>query len=460
MNFWVYLLRCADMKYYTGHTDNLEQRLAQHQFGGFCDFTSRRRPVELVWQQEMQTRDDAFRAEFKIKNWSRAKKEALIVGDWKTLSQLAKPPKERSGRSAEEIAFLPTDIRSSRAKSRDVAQRSEVARDVSTSLDMSGLFSPCREAERFAHDLLALSESHTPIGLAVSGGPDSLALMLLAHEAIPGDFEAATVDHGLRTEGPAEAEAMAAVCAKLGIPHAILRPIVAPTGNLQANARGARYGALGDWAKARSLAAILTAHHADDQAETLLMRLSRGAGVRGLAGMRGAAQVPGHPGLPLLRPLLGWRKAELEAIVARAGIDPTRDPSNADRRFERVRVRAGLATAQWLDPAALSASAAHLAQADAALDWAAAREWDERVTPDDAGLTYRPVAPRAVRLRVIERAIAALGHEGTPRGTEIARLEVALEAGRVATLGGVRGQVTYDGWRFTVAPPRRTRATD
>ena len=253
---------------------------------------------------------------------------------------------------------------------------------------------------------------------------------------------------------------MAALCHKLGIPHAILRPIVAPTGNLQANARGARYGALGDWAKARSLAAILTAHHADDQAETLLMRLSRGAGVRGLAGMRGAAQVPGHPGLPLLRPLLGWRKPELEAIVARAGIDPARDPSNADHRFERVRVRAVLAVVPWLDSAALSASAAHLAEADAALDWAATREWDERVTRDDAGLTYRPSAPRAVRLRVIERVLAMLGHEGTPRGTEIARLEDALEAGRVATLGGVRAQTKANGWRFTPTPPRRMRAID
>ena len=295
--------------------------------------------------------------------------------------------------------------------------------------------------------------------MAVSGGPDSLALLLLAHAAIPGGFEVATVDHGLRPESTAEALTVAALCAQLGIPHAILRPTVTSSGNLQANARAARYAALGEWARARGLSAILTAHHADDQAETLLMRLGRGSGVRGLAGMRGLASVPGHPGLPLLRPLLDWRKAELEAIVARAGIDPARDSSNADLRFERVRVRAALGHAPWLDPASLAASAAHLAEADAALEWAAAREWDERVTQSDAGLSYRPTAPRAVRLRVIERVIAVLGHEGTPRGTEIARLEVALEAGRVATLGGVRGEARDDGWRFTLAPPRRTRAT-
>ena len=312
--------------------------------------------------------------------------------------------------------------------------------------------------ERFAADLGALIETEASIGLAVSGGPDSLALLLLANEAIPGGFEVATVDHGLRPASAAEAEIVAALCGRLGVSHTTLTPKVGSKGNLQANARAARYAALGEWAGARGLAAIATAHHGDDQAETLLMRLNRGSGVRGLAGMRGAATVPAYPGLPLLRPLLGWRKAELEAVVAKAGIEPARDPSNADPRFERVRVRAGIAETAWLDPAALAASAAHLAEADAALDWAAAREWDEQVTQGEVGLTYRPLAPRAVRLRVIERIVATLGQEGTPRGAEIARLHDALCAGRVATLSGVRGQSLGVDWKFTPAPPRRTRA--
>ena len=282
--------------------------------------------------------------------------------------------------------------------------------------------------------------------------------MLLANHAIPERVEVATVDHGLRPESAAEAKAVAALSEQRGIPHTILRPTLAPTGNLQANARAARYAALGEWAGARGLCAIVTAHHADDQAETLLMRLARGAGVRGLAGMRGAAAVPGHPALPLLRPLLGWRKAELEAVVAQAGIEPARDPSNLDPRFVRARVRAQLATAPWLDPAALAASAAHLAEADAALDWAAAREWDERVSPGETALTYRPLAPRAVQLRVVERLIATLGHEGTPRGAEISRLRDVLSAGGVATLGGVKATAKRDCWRFTPAPPRRPRA--
>ena len=296
------------------------------------------------------------------------------------------------------------------------------------------------------------------IGLAVSGGPDSLALLLLAHEAVPGCFEVATVDHGLRPGSAAEAEMVAALCDRLGVSHTKLTPTISSTGNLQANARTARYAALGDWAGARGLCAIVTAHHADDQAETFLMRLSRGSGVRGLAGMRGVAAVPGHPDIPLLRPLLGWRKDELEVIVTKARIEPARDPSNADPRFERVRVRAGLVASPWLDPAALAASAAHLAEADAALDWAAAREWNERVSHDKTALHYRPLAPRAVQLRVLARAIATLGHEGTPRGAEIARLHEALSAGGVATLGGVKAVAESDGWRFTPAPPRRPRA--
>ena len=99
MSFWAYILRCADGRYYTGHTDNLEYRFAQHQAGGYCDFTSRRRPVTLFWLQEFSTRIEALEAERRIKPWSRAKKEALARGDWATLSYFARPPKERPSTS-------------------------------------------------------------------------------------------------------------------------------------------------------------------------------------------------------------------------------------------------------------------------------------------------------------------------------------------------------------------------
>ena len=250
---------------------------------------------------------------------------------------------------------------------------------------------------------------------------------------------------------------VAQVCAERETAHATLRPRMARKGNLQANARAARYAALGEWAGERGLVAIVTAHHRDDQAETLLMRLNRGAGVRGLAGMRPVARVPGHPDLPLLRPLLGWSRPELAQIVTEAGLAPADDPTNRDPRFERATVRAWLAEAAWLDPAALAASAGHLAEADAVLEWAAEREWDETTARDGRGLTYRPAAPRAVRLRVLERILGELGREGTPRGSEVARLDATLSAGRTATLAGVRACAVGGVWRFAAAPRRRSR---
>jgi putative endonuclease len=95
MQFWVYLLRCADGSYYAGHTDDLEARLWQHQQGICCDWTSRRRPVELVWCEAAATRHEALAFEGRIKGWTRAKKEALIAGDWDRIGWLAKPPHER-----------------------------------------------------------------------------------------------------------------------------------------------------------------------------------------------------------------------------------------------------------------------------------------------------------------------------------------------------------------------------
>ena len=97
--FWVYVLQCADGKYYTGHTDNIERRFSEHQAGGYCDFTSRRRPVKMMWSDYFSTRIEALEAERRIKPWSRAKKEALFRGDWAAVSHIARPPKERPSTS-------------------------------------------------------------------------------------------------------------------------------------------------------------------------------------------------------------------------------------------------------------------------------------------------------------------------------------------------------------------------
>ncbi|HWK36760.1 GIY-YIG nuclease family protein [Sphingomonas sp.] len=95
MAFSTYILRCADGRYYTGHTDDLERRIAQHHAGGYCDFTARRQPVTLVWSQAFPTRIEALEAERRISPWSRKKKEALIAGDWAALSYWARPPSTR-----------------------------------------------------------------------------------------------------------------------------------------------------------------------------------------------------------------------------------------------------------------------------------------------------------------------------------------------------------------------------
>lgn len=313
--------------------------------------------------------------------------------------------------------------------------------------------------ERLGRELDALVGARTRIGLAVSGGPDSIALLLIAARARPDLVEAATVDHALRPESAAEAASVAGLCGRLGVPHQTLavewknKPETA----IQERARIARYRLLARWARERKLSAIATAHHLDDQAETFLMRLARGAGVKGLAGMR--RLVRGTPAaIPLIRPLLGWRHAELEAICAAAGVSPVDDPSNADEQFERVRMRLALASSEWLDPKAIAASAAHLAQADAALHWAAHLEWSRSVTINGGAIVYTPTgAPREIRRRIIHRALMQLAREGggiEPRGRELDQLLAALKTGRRATL---RGVLCIGGpqWRFTRAPARR-----
>ena len=293
------------------------------------------------------------------------------------------------------------------------------------------------------------------MGLAVSGGPDSLALLLLAHQALPGRIAAATVDHGLRAESGAESAMVAQTCSALDVPHAVLTVTLGP-GNLQSQARTARYAALGEWMAREELAALATAHHADDQAETLLLRLGRASGVAGLAGVRPRGLVPGT-GLPLVRPLLGFRRAELGAVVTSAGWQAVDDPSNRDDRFDRARIRKAIAEADWLDVSALAASAAHLADADAALDWAAAREWQDCVVKAPMGLTYRPQAPRAVALRVIARIVTELDGEA-PRGGAVAKVFDCLLARQPASIGNLVARTGPDGWSFMKAPMRRSIA--
>lgn len=287
----------------------------------------------------------------------------------------------------------------------------------------------------------------------MSGGPDSLALLMLAAAACEGRVAAATVDHGLRPESASEAAFVGAVCERIGVPHAVL-PVSVPAGGegLQGEARRARYRALEEWAQANGIATLLTAHHADDQAETLLMRLARGSGLSGLAGVR-AMRAMGP--VKLARPLLGWRRAELVAIARDLG--PVDDPSNRDARFDRVRMRALLRETDAFDASAVARSAGALAQSEDALAWAAERLWGERATWEEAGIALDVTdLPAEFRRRLVVRALAEIGG-GSARGDEVQRLLVTLGEGGVATLAGVKcsgGAV----WRFVVAPARSVSA--
>lgn len=314
--------------------------------------------------------------------------------------------------------------------------------------------------ERFRRDLAALAPAPGRLGVAVSGGPDSIALLLLSAAALPGEVEAATVDHCLRPTSGAEATAVADLCLALGCPHATL-VVAVPDGpaGLQAEARRARYDALRGWAGERALPLLATAHHADDQAETVLMRLQRGAGVAGLSGIRPLR--PEGPSLAIVRPLLGWANAELAALVEQAGVAAVADPSNADPRFDRVVVRRFLAANPQFEPARLARSAAACREADAALGWAAGQLAEDRLTHqgEDWRLDVTGL-PRDLRRRLLVHTVAAIrdAHGLLPPwtgGEDVEGLLVPLEAGAAATRAGVMARAYGPIWTLRPAPPRR-----
>lgn len=287
------------------------------------------------------------------------------------------------------------------------------------------------------------------IALAVSGGPDSLALLLLAHTCFPGRIAAATVDHGLRAEAADEARYVAQICAAKDIPHRILTPHTPITGNIQSSARKARYDLLHAWADELQCAYIATAHHADDQLETMLMRLARGSGTDGMSGVRA---VHGR----IIRPLLEFTKDELTEICTDAGTTPIYDPSNSDTKYDRVAVRQWLAsTPHPLSAVAASRSAQALAQASSALDWTAHHLAAGRICERGAGYTFDPHGlPHELQRRILLILLRKIEPDILPRGDAIARVLDALSQGKKITLSHT---LCTSGalWHFTRAPPRR-----
>ncbi|MBW0144298.1 tRNA lysidine(34) synthetase TilS [Sphingomicrobium clamense] len=312
------------------------------------------------------------------------------------------------------------------------------------------------EVDRFADDLARLTQPDERIGLAVSGGPDSLALLLLAHRAVPDRIAVATVDHGLRPEAKQEAADIAELCAERGIAHDTLNATWdgdPPTANIQAEARAMRYRLLGEWAAKRGLRAVATAHHRDDVVETLLMRAMRGAGVGGLAAMPDSR--PLRDDVRLIRPLLGWSRDELADIVRTAGIRAVDDPSNSDPAHDRSRLRTALDRADLGDLSALASSASHLRQAEDALDWTATRLADRRLREtEDGWALVRGTIPDELLRRLLLIGFERMG-DRPPRGPDLERAMSALEKGGKCTLGTTLLAADGDLWTLSPAPPRK-----
>lgn len=245
---------------------------------------------------------------------------------------------------------------------------------------------------------------------------------------------------------------VADVCRELGVPHETVTVTVAP-GNVQDRARAARYAALAAWCELRGLAALATGHQLDDQAETLVMRLNRGSGLGGLAGVRGRGAVQ-KTVLPLLRPLLGWRRAELAELVATAGLMPAQDASNEDDRFDRVRIRRALVAADWLDPESMAGSARLLGEAEGFVAEMIDELWRARARPVGDSWLLQPPASDFAATELAHRVIAALSGEASR--SELAGLVARLRRGENASLGGVLARIEGDNWVFAPEPPRRS----
>ncbi|WP_299836922.1 tRNA lysidine(34) synthetase TilS [uncultured Jannaschia sp.] len=281
------------------------------------------------------------------------------------------------------------------------------------------------------------------VAVAVSGGGDSTALLLasLDYGREQGVVvRAVTVDHGLRAESADEARRVAALCASHDCPHETLAlDGFEPGPDLQARARAARYDALEAWGRRNEMGVILLGHTADDVAETLLMRLRRGAGIDGLARMAGRFGAAPAFGRPFLR----LERDTLRRHLAECGVAPIEDPSNDDAAFERVRVRQAIAAFD-LDSSALARTAGFLDDARRSLARRAADLAAGIVTEDRGDLLFdRPALldlienEREQARRLLLAALRCIGGDGyPPRTGEIDRLLAALPDGGVRTLGG------------------------
>lgn len=341
---------------------------------------------------------------------------------------------------------------------------------------MSDDQSPISASE--ARSLFAEWKQSPSLILAVSGGPDSVAMLWLAarwRRALKRGprLVAVTVDHQLRPEAGREAAGVKRLARDLGVEHRTLRWRGAkPATGVPAAARDARYALLLKAARQCEAAHILTAHTRDDQAETFLMRMARGSGIAGLGAM--ARQSP-RQGAIVVRPLLDVPKARLLATLDKAGVPYALDPTNIDAKYTRPRLRAlmPLLAAEGCNAHNLARLAGRLGRANAALELMA--DGAERFFALRDGGAPQPgfdfdafvALPEEIRVRVLLRAIGRIGTEGVPELGKVEALLGAIEAaGSISGKPGTAGRLrqTLAGALITVArgrirvesaPPRR-----
>ena len=331
-----------------------------------------------------------------------------------------------------------------------------------------------------AKTLFADLQAFPVIALAVSGGPDSTALMLLAahwRDALKAKpkLVAVTVDHGLRKESEAEAAAVARLARKLNISHRTVRwNGRKPSTGIQEQARAARYRLLGEAAQRAGATRILTAHTLDDQAETVLIRMSRGSGLTGLGAMTRTARLPpdGKSSIVLVRPLLDIAKARLIATLDVAKIPYADDPSNRNPRFARPRLRGlmGALAEEGLDAKRLAQLARRLKRAEGAIEVAVDRAMRELTVELSPGGSLCIEAsrfadlPAEIALRLLGRVVAGAGDEGPVELGKLEALKCALDRAQTAREGRFRrtlagAVVTLTDRQLIVerAPPRGRR---
>jgi tRNA(Ile)-lysidine synthase len=287
-------------------------------------------------------------------------------------------------------------------------------------------------------------EGPPAVGIAVSGGGDSMALLHLLAAAAPQigiRVEAATVDHRLRPEAAEEAAFVAGVCAARDIAHQTLVWTDHPgTGNLMQAASEARRRLLASWARSRGLARVAMAHTADDQAEGFLMALARGSGLDGLCGMRRDWT---EQGMGFVRPLLAVSRRDLRAFLVRHGHAWRDDPTNEDDRFARARIRKAMQVLEGLDISAgpLNATMRNLADVRHLLDRTLAGFFERHVASQAGALALKRAAyldlPMELRRRFLSAVIRWMsGARHAPRHDQLFALSMNIRDHHAATLGG------------------------